>query len=328
MSNGIVQGIFAILIAYWGNRIHKISWLCGMVVFQSVTALLVIIPTLTHSERYFLHTVCSIIIFDFVNFNICSISNLFEYFSSTINLHSVNLQCTLQTMASLSLAKIPHSITTLIGLFILQIGLSYGFIAFYTLGLTYLEDNAVRHNAPALIGAAIGARYLGFVFGNLLSMFMRQVYLGWWLGWAIICPILLTLAILIGLFPRRMIGTVVRHAADTIVETATNSSQLSLSRTKFLSDISFFPSMARLFRNKILLLNIAATVFIQTALINFTFYEQSYLQSRFFMPADGSDILNNEWTSRTYTRFIQPFVVSLAILIGGLVIAKASPSPR
>lgn len=158
-------------------------------------------------------------------------------------------------------------------------------------------------------------------------MFMRQVDLGWWLGWAILCPILLILAILIGLFPRRMIGTMVRQAADTIVETATGS-QLSLSRGKYLSDISFFPSVARLFRNKILLLNIAATVFIATALINFTFYEQSYLQSRFLMPADESDILNNEWTSRTLSKFIQPLVVCLAILIGGLVIAKASPSPR
>lgn len=248
--------------------------------------------------------------------------------SSTVNLHTVNLQCIISASANLSIAEIPHSITTLIGLFILQIGLSYGFIAFYTLGLTYLDDNAIQHNVPALLGAALAGRYLGFVFGNLLSMFMRQVHLGWWLGWAIICPILLILAILIGLFPRRMVGTMVRQAADTIVETATNSSQLSLSRTKFLSDISFFSSVARLFRNKILLLNIAGTVFIQTALINFMFYEQSYLQSRFLMPADESDILNNEWTSRTLSKFIQPFVVSLAILIGGLVIAKASPSPR
>lgn len=240
----------------------------------------------------------------------------------------MNLQCLIPTSASLSLTEIPHSITTLIGLFILQIGLSYGFIAFYTLGLTYLDDNGVQHNVPALIGAALASRYLGFVFGNLLSMFMRQVFLGWWLGWAILSPILLILAIIIGLFPRRMIGTMVRQAADTIVETATNSSQLSLSRMKFLSDVSFFKSVARLFRNKILLLNIAGTVFIQTALINFAIYEQSYLQSRFLMPADESDVLNNEWTSRTLSKFIQPFVISLAILIGGLVIAKAAPSPR
>lgn len=224
--------------------------------------------------------------------------------------------------------EIPHSITTIIGLFILQVGISYGFIAFYTLGLTYLDDNSLQHNAPALIGCALAGRYFGFVLGNVLSMFTHEVSLGWWFGWAIISPILFSVAIIIGLFPRRMIDTVVRQAADTIVETATNSSQLSLSRTKFLSDISFFSSIGRLFRNKILLLNILATMFIQTALINFALQEQNYLQSRFLIPVDDSNILNNEWTSRTLSKFIQPFVVALAILIGGLVIAKATPSPR
>lgn len=224
--------------------------------------------------------------------------------------------------------EVPHAITTLIGLFLLQIGISYGFIAFYTLGLTYLDENAQQHNAPALIGAALAGRFFGFVLGNVLSMFTHEVSLGWWLGWAIISPILLIIAIIIGLFPRRMINTVVRQAADTIVETATNSSQLSLSRTKFMSDISFFSSVARLFRNKILLLNILATMFIQTALINFAIQQQNYLQSRFLIPADDSNVLNNEWTSRTLSKFLQPLVVALAVLIGGLVIAKATPSPR
>lgn len=224
--------------------------------------------------------------------------------------------------------EVPHAITTLIGLFLLQIGISYGFIAFYTLGLTYLDENAQQHNAPALIGAALAGRFFGFVLGNVLSMFTHEVSLGWWLGWAIISPILLIIAIIIGLFPRRMINVVVRQAADTIVETATNSSQLSLSRTKFMSDISFFSSVARLFRNKILLLNIFATMFIQTALINFAIQQQNYLQSRFLIPADDSNVLNNEWTSRTLSKFLQPLVVALAVLIGGLVIAKATPSPR
>lgn len=223
---------------------------------------------------------------------------------------------------------VPHAITTLIGLYLLQIGISYGFIAFYTLGLTYLDENAIEHNIPALIGAALAGRYLGFCFGNLLSLLTHGVALGWWLGWAIISPILFILAILIGLYPRRMIESVVRQAADTIVETATNSSQLSLSRTKFLSDISYFSSVARLFRNKILLLNIFATVFIQTALINFALHEDNYLQSRFLMPVDESNVLNNEWTSRTLSRLIQPILVGLAVLIGGLIIAKATPSPR
>lgn len=240
----------------------------------------------------------------------------------------VNLLCSYQTSSSFSLEEIPHSLTTLIGLFLLQVGMSYGFTAFYTLGLTYLDDNERQHNIPALIGAALAGRVLGLVFGNLIAYFTYMLHSGWWLGWAIISPTLFVIAVVIGLFPRRMIGTMVRQAADTIVETATNSSQLSLSRTKFLSDISFFSTLGRLFQNKILLLNIAGTVFIQTALVNFALHEQDYLQSRFLIPVDDSNVLNNEWTSRILSKFMQPFVVALAILIGGLIIAKATPSPR
>lgn len=177
-------------------------------------------------------------------------------------------------------------------------------------------------------GAAIAAKYVGISLGNALSIAVHHISFGWWFGWSIISPLLLIIAIVIGMFPRQMLESVIRSAADTIVETATNSSQISLSRTKFLSDISFLSTIGRLFRNKILLLNIFATVFIETALINFALQEPNYLQSRFLLPADTSDVINNEWTSRTLTKFIQPFVVALAILIGGLIISKATPSPR
>lgn len=223
--------------------------------------------------------------------------------------------------ASITLEEIPHSITTLVGLFLLQTGISYGFIGFYTLGLTYLDDNALEHNIPALIGAALAGRYIGFLLGNGLSLLTHGVSLGWWLGWAIIGPILLIIAIIIGLFPRRMFRTIERESTDT----ATNSNQI---RAKFLSDISFFSSISRIFRNKILLLNIFATVFIETALINFALQEQNYLQSRFLLPIDESSVMNNEWTSRTLSKLIQPFVVALAVLLGGLIIAKTTPSPR
>lgn len=133
---------------------------------------------------------------------------------------------------------------------------------------------------------------------------------------------------IIGLFPRNLPDTAVRQAADTIVETATNSSQMSLARSKFLSDVSFFSSIKRIFSNKILLLNIFAMVFIETALINFFLLESDYLQSRFLIPADSSDILNNEWTSRFLSKVIQPFTVALAVLTGGLIIAKAKPSAK
>lgn len=121
---------------------------------------------------------------------------------------------------------------------------------------------------------------------------------------------------------------VVRQAADTIIETATNSSQLSLSPSKLLADIAFSKSVYRLLRNKLLLLNILATVLVETAIVNFFFHDQNYLQSRFFLPADNSNLLNNEWTSRIITKFIKPPIVALSVLVAGLVISKVNPSAR
>lgn len=174
----------------------------------------------------------------------------------------------------------------------------------------------------------MAGKYFGYQCGYGISLLLQETSLGWWFGWSIISPVIFILAIVIGLFPSRLLATVVRQAADAIVETATNNSQLSLARGKLLSDISFSSSIKRISRNKILLLNILATVFIETALINYALHEQNYLQSRFLLPADSSGLLNNEWTSRTITKLIQPLMGALSILIGGLVIAKANPSPR
>lgn len=157
---------------------------------------------------------------------------------------------------------------------------------------------------------------------------MKETAFGWWFGWTIISPALLILAIIIGLFPVRLLSTIVRQAADTIIETATNSSQLSLSPSKLLADISFTKSICRLLRNKLLLFNILATVFVETAVVNYFFHEQNYLQSRFFLPSDNSNLLNNEWTSRIITKFIQPPIAALSVLVAGLIIAKANPSAR
>lgn len=54
VTSGISQGVFALLVAYWGNRLHRISWLGGIFMLQAVGLLLLIIPTLTH--KYVIRT--------------------------------------------------------------------------------------------------------------------------------------------------------------------------------------------------------------------------------------------------------------------------------
>lgn len=40
-------------------------------------------------------------------------------------------------------------------LFVLQFGIALGNIAYYTLGLSYLDDNVLEHHSPAVIGKYI-----------------------------------------------------------------------------------------------------------------------------------------------------------------------------
>lgn len=157
---------------------------------------------------------------------------------------------------------------------------------------------------------------------------MGATTLGWWLGWVIIAPIIYILGFLIALFPKRLLSTLVRQAADDIIETATNNSQQSLAGTKWLADIGLAASLKRVFTNGILIFNVLALVFIQTGVVNFNAHEQNYLQSRFFLPTSHVNGLNDEWTSRLITNLLRAPVVAFAILVAGLIIAKVNPSPR
>lgn len=220
-----------------------------------------------------------------------------------------------------------HSTTTLVLLFVLQLGIALGTIAFYTLGFSYLDDNVHEHESPGLIAGALAAKFWGIQIGPFISLIVNLTSFGWFLGWIILAPLLFIIGFIAVMFPKRLLSTIVRQAANSILETSTNASHASLSNRKFIADVDFFPSFARVFTNKIVIVNILAAVFIQTAIINFLRHESSYLQSRFFLPTNEAD-LNNEWTSQLVAQLLKPPMLALAILVSGLIIAKANPSAR
>jgi hypothetical protein len=221
-----------------------------------------------------------------------------------------------------------QSMTTLVLLFVLQLAIALGTVAFFTLGFSYLDDNVHEHESPAFLAAAWAAKFLGTQLGPFVSLMVGFTDLGWFLGWVILAPILFIVGFIAVMFPKKLLSTIVRLAANSILETSTNASHATLSNRKFIADISFFPSFFRVFTNKIVMLNIFAAVFVQTAIINFFRHESNYLQSRFFLPTSESDGLNNEWTSQLVAKLLKPPMLALAILVSGLIIAKANPSPR
>lgn len=247
--------------------------------------------------------------------------------NNTIDAIETSILCIRSTSGNL-LSDSAHGITTLILLFVLQFGIALGLTSLYTLGLSFLDDNSAEHESPGLIAVALAAKFLGFQLGALVTLFVRWTSFGWWFGWVFIAPLLFTVGLIAALYPRRLLATVVQHAANSILESSTNQSHASLARIKFIADPSFFSTIMRLITNKILILNILAAMFVQTAFINFSRHDSNYLQSRFFLPTDEVDGLIGEWTSTLIAGLLKPPMVALAILVAGLVIAKVNPSSR
>lgn len=221
-----------------------------------------------------------------------------------------------------------HMITTIIMLYLLQFMVGMGNVAFYTLGLSYMDDNLKEHESPAFLGAAIAARLWGTQFGSAVAFLVEGVKIGWWVGWTIITPLGFTVGILIALFPKRLVKTAVELAANRIINTVSNGHHTLTSQHGYLADTNLWPSIRRLSTNKILMFNVLAFMFFQTAMINFAAHEEPYLKSRFFLPTSESDGLYDEWTSRMISILLTPPLVGLSVLVAGLVIAKINPSPR
>uniref|UniRef100_A0A182Q9P7 Kazal-like domain-containing protein n=1 Tax=Anopheles farauti TaxID=69004 RepID=A0A182Q9P7_9DIPT len=300
VTAGIAQGLFGLLVSYWGNRLHRISWMGGIFMLQAISLIVLIIPTLTHNSDE----------------------------SNTIESQNVDKTCTLEQSSKLVMDR-PYAITTLVLMFIAQVLIGLANVVIYALGISYVDDNVRTHHSPGLIGCVIAARIWGAQVGLAIGLAVGATPLGWWLGWAIIGPLTFVLGFAISLFPKRLLATMVRQAANDIVETATNNSMQSIATAdKWLADITLWATVRRLFSNKVLICNVLALVFIQTGIVNFHSHEQSYLQSRFFLPTSHADGINDEWASRLVTNLIRPFAAAVGVIVAALVIATANPSAR
>lgn len=309
VAGGLAQGLAAIPVTYWANRIHRISWLGSLLMLQALAGVAVIIPIVTNNNDQ----------------------------NQSITAPVVSNLCTERTIELLA-DEPTYADTTLAMMFVLQVFVGCGRVAFYALGLSYVADNVRDQHSPALIGAVLAGSLWGSQFGTALGFLVAATPLGWWLGWSVLAPVLFVLALLVSLFPRRLIKSMVRQATDNIVHEA-SSSQMSLAglgeqqhRTltppPLLADISFKRSMHRVLKNRVLMCNVLAATFVATATVNYAAHETDYLRARFLVPTPDDDTLMWSWPSRLWTVLVRPLSVAVAVLLAGLIIAKARPTAR
>ena len=234
-----------------------------------------------------------------------------------------NWPTTSARMMSLEQSKI----VLLILMFVMQFALGLASLAFFTVGLTYLDDNSSSIDSAAVIAAVFAAKIFGLQFGSTLIMGVGATNIGWWLGWIIIAPAVLISGIMVGLFPRTLPKTAIHQAAQRILEES-RSRQFGSQFSTYIDDIGFGASVKRIFSNKLLMFNIVSVMFIQGATINYALQEESYLQSRFFLPYSEEDGLMQEWKAHFISFFLRPPVAAVSMIVGGLVISKLKLTGR
>ncbi|XP_053959875.1 solute carrier organic anion transporter family member 1A5 isoform X1 [Anastrepha ludens] len=299
VSSGIIQALFALGFAHFAFKMHPIRWLSGTIIAQSIVCVIAAIPAI-------------------ISFS--------DSAATTTSSTSLTL-CTIAPYQQTILTVQQAQLSTIILLFVLQFALGFGSLAFYTIGVTYLDDNSQSIDSPAVIATALAGRIFGLQVGSFLVMGVGLTTLGWWLGWIIVAPLVLISGILVGLFPKRLPKTVIHQAAQRIIEethTRTFGSQFST----FIDDVGFWPSMKRLVTNKLLMCNLLGIMFIMSAYVNFELQEESYLQSRFFLPYSEDDGLLQEWEARFVAYFLRPPVAAVGMVVLGLIIAKLKLSGR
>ncbi|XP_039502102.1 solute carrier organic anion transporter family member 1A1 [Drosophila santomea] len=301
VASGLFQAVFALAFAYWADVYHPIKWLVGTLMLQAVTCVVAVIP---------------------------SIMNFADGSKAKDVLLDANMCATsLAQFQRLTLTEAQSSSLTLAMLFGLQLALGMGGLAYYTLGVSYIDDNSLSYDSPAVIGAALGARVFGQQAGSFLVLGVGLTHVGWWLGWVILAPFIFVGAVLLGLFPKRLPKTVIHQAAQRIIEQSTMRNFGSQFST-YMDDSDFWPSLKRLFNNRLLMFNLLSIMCVQSAVVNYGLQEESYLQSRFFLPYNEQDGLAAEWRSAFVSYFLKPPVMAVGMLISGLVISKAQLSAR
>ncbi|XP_017065364.2 solute carrier organic anion transporter family member 1A1 [Drosophila eugracilis] len=301
VASGLFQAVFALAFAYWADVYHPIKWLVGTLMFQAVTCVVAVIP---------------------------SSMNFAEGVKAKDALVDANLCATsLAQFQKLTLTEAQSSTLTLAMLFVLQLALGMGGLAYYTIGVSYIDDNSLSQDSPAVIAAALAARIFGQQAGSFLVLGVGLTNVGWWLGWVILAPFIFVGAVLLGLFPKRLPKTVIHQAAQRIIEQS-NMRTFGSQFSTYLDDSDFWPSLKRLFNNRLLMFNLLSIMCVQSALVNYGLQEESYLQSRFFLPYNEQDGLTAEWRSAFVSYFLKPPVMAVGMLVSGLIISKAQLSAR
>ncbi|KAL0126171.1 hypothetical protein PUN28_004946 [Cardiocondyla obscurior] len=221
-------------------------------------------------------------------------------------------------------------------LFIAQLVSGVGGSLYYTLGVSYMDDNIQKSKTPALISFSYFLRMLGPAIGYGLASFSLKFYISptltptitmqdprwlgaWWLGWIILAILLFIFASVIALFPK----TLPRAAARKVLALERNKSAASIKgeqESELPASISdMLRTFKRLLTNTTLMCNNLATVFYFMGYMPYWIFMPKYIETQYKQSASVSSLI---------TGTVGLVFSAFGILLSGLIISKYKPKAR
>lgn len=199
----------------------------------------------------------------------------------------------------------------------------FGNLAYYAVGLAYMDDNAKKKNTPIYFAIAFALRLLGPMVGFFMSSFFLSIYenplvdpgfeeddprwIGcWWLGFVVQGILLLIFSVPISLFPRRLPGS-------RCSESASEESGL-------FSDFSgLLVALKRLAVNPLYVLLILNTILAIYGSFGHYIMLPKYMENQFRLSSSDSSLLSGP-----------PGIgaVMISTIVGGYMIWKMRPSAK
>ncbi|ALC41404.1 Oatp58Da, partial [Drosophila busckii] len=226
------------------------------------------------------------------------------------------------------LGNVVVSWAPIICLFIAQFIGGIGCSLFFTLGLTYMDDNTTRSKTPALLSWSAFLRMLGPAAGFYLSSLCLDFYIrpdlhpliqkedprwlgAWWLGWIVLFFILLISAVVIYMFPKELPSARERRLKST-----------ETNKVQSLAELSFQDMLIcikRLLRNKVYVYNNIASLLYFFGYMPYWMFMPKYIETQYKQSASKA-------TMATGT-FGLGFSAA-GVLLSGFVISRYKPSAR